>query len=88
MNKLMKIKNFIPVYFRAMKNKNTPVIAKLMGIFAIAYAVLPADMIPDVVPFLGILDDAIVLPFLIYLASKMIPDEILDKEEAAVAIEE
>ncbi len=84
----MKIKNFIPVYFRAMKNKNTPVIAKLMGIFAIAYAVLPADMIPDVVPFLGILDDAIVLPFLIYLASKMIPDEILDKEEAAVAIEE
>ena len=87
MNKLMKIKNFIPVYFRAMKNKNTPVIAKLMGIFAIAYAVLPADMMPDFVPFLGILDDAIVLPFLIYLASKMIPDEILDKEEA-VAIEE
>lgn len=84
MNKLMKIKNFIPMYFRAIKNKNTPVAAKLMGIFAIVYAILPADMIPDVVPFLGILDDAIVLPFLIYLASKMIPDEVLNKEEAVV----
>lgn len=84
MNKLMKIKNFIPMYFRAMKNKNTPVMAKLMGIFAIVYAILPADMIPDVIPFLGILDDAIVLPFLIYLASKMIPDEVMDKEKAVV----
>lgn len=84
MNKLIKIKNFIPIYFKAMKNKNTPVMAKLMGIFAIAYAILPTDMIPDVVPFLGILDDAIVLPFLIYLASKMIPDEVMDKEEAAI----
>ena len=80
----MKIKKFIPIYFKAIKNKNTPVMAKLMGIFAIAYAILPADIIPDVVPFLGILDDAIVLPFLIYLASKMIPDEVMDKEKPAI----
>lgn len=84
MNKLIKIKNFIPIYFKAMKNKNTPVMAKLMGIFAIAYAILPTDMIPDVVPFLGILDDAVVLPFLIYLASKMIPEEVIDKEKPVI----
>jgi len=81
MNKLMKIKNFIPTYFNAMKNKNTPISAKLLGIFAIVYAIAPADFIPDVIPFMGILDDAVVLPFLIYLTTKLIPDDIMDKKE-------
>lgn len=81
MNKLIKIKNFIPTYLKAMKNKNTPLAAKLLGIFAIVYALAPSDMIPDIIPFLGILDDAIVLPFLIYLTSKMIPEDVYEEKE-------
>ena len=42
---------------------------------------MPADLIKDMIPFLGILDDAIVLPFLIYITSKMIPDSVMDKEK-------
>ncbi|MBS6106304.1 DUF1232 domain-containing protein [Anaerococcus sp.] len=42
---------------------------------------MPADLINDMIPFLGILDDAIVLPFLIYITSKMIPDSVMDKEK-------
>ena len=42
---------------------------------------MPADLIIDMIPFLGILDDAIVLPFLIYITSKMIPDSVMDKEK-------
>ena len=80
-NKFSKITNFIPVYFRAMKDKNTPKLAKLLGLGAILYAVMPADLINDMIPFLGILDDAIVLPFLIYITSKMIPDSVMDKEK-------
>lgn len=76
MNKLIKIKNFIPRYLRAMKDKDTPLLAKILGLFAIAYAITPSDMIPDFIPFLGILDDAVVLPFLIYLTSKMIPEKV------------
>ncbi|MCI7238557.1 MAG: DUF1232 domain-containing protein [Anaerococcus sp.] len=72
MNKLLKIKNFIPNYIKAMRDKDTPVLAKILGILTIIYAIVPTDMIPDIIPFLGILDDAIVLPFLIYLSSKMI----------------
>lgn len=47
-----------------------------MGLGAILYAVMPADLINDMIPFLGILDDAIVLPFLIFITSKMIPDSV------------
>ena len=42
---------------------------------------MPADLIKDMIPFLGILDDVIVLPFLIYVTSKMIPDSVMDKEK-------
>ena len=42
---------------------------------------MPADLINDMIPFLGILDDAIVLAFLIYITSKMIPDSVMDKEK-------
>ncbi|MBS4889694.1 MAG: DUF1232 domain-containing protein [Anaerococcus vaginalis] len=80
-NKFLKIKNFIPVYFKAMRNKETPKLAKFLGLGAIAYAIIPADIINDVIPAIGILDDAIVLPFLIYVTSKMIPDSIMQKEK-------
>ncbi|MDY3006442.1 YkvA family protein [Anaerococcus porci] len=78
-NNFSKISTFIPVYFRAMRDKNTPKLAKFLGLFAIAYAIMPADLIADTIPFLGILDDAIVLPFLIYVTSKMIPDSIMNR---------
>lgn len=81
LNKFSKIKNFIPVYFRAMKDKNTPKLAKILGLGAILYAVMPADFVNDMIPFLGILDDAIVLPFLIYVTSKMIPGYVMEKEK-------
>lgn len=80
-NKFTKIKNFIPVYFKAMRNKETPKLAKILGLGAILYAVMPADFVNDMIPFLGILDDAIVLPFLIYITSKMIPDYVMEKEK-------
>ena len=42
---------------------------------------MPADLINDMISFLGILDDAIVLPFLVYITSKMIPYSVMDKEK-------
>lgn len=80
-NKFSNIIKFLPIYFRAMRDKNTPKLAKILGLLAIFYAIMPADMINDMIPFLGILDDAIVLPFLIYLTSKMIPKSVMEKEK-------
>lgn len=80
-NKFSNIMKFLPIYFMAMRDKNTPKLAKILGLLAIFYAIIPADMINDMIPFLGILDDAIVLPFLIYLTSKMIPKSVMEKEK-------
>lgn len=44
---------------------------------AIGYLLLPFDLIPDFIPVIGHLDDVIIVPGLIYLALKMIPNEII-----------
>ena len=44
---------------------------------AIGYLLLPFDLIPDFIPVIGQLDDLLIVPGLIYLALKMIPDEVM-----------
>lgn len=82
MNKLNRIRTAIPTFFRALKSKDTPKGAKVAVILAILYAILPADVINDLLPFLGWFDDAIVMAVLFTMANKMIPEYV--KEENKV----
>jgi uncharacterized membrane protein YkvA (DUF1232 family) len=43
----------------------------------VGYAFSPIDLIPDVVPVLGYLDDLILIPLGVALAIKMIPPHVL-----------
>lgn len=42
-------------------------LAKLVAVLVLAYALSPIDLIPDFIPLLGYLDDLILLP-LVWLA--------------------
>lgn len=77
-NSVKKIKSDIPALFFALKEKETPVVAKLMAGITVAYALSPIDLIPDFIPILGYLDDFILLPLLIALTVKLIPKAILE----------
>jgi len=57
----------------------TPWYAKAMGGFVVAYALSPIDLIPDFIPVLGYLDDVILLPILIWLTVRMLPQEVLEE---------
>lgn len=70
-----KIKKEIPAVFLALKDKDTPILAKILAGITVAYALSPIDFIPDFIPILGYLDDVILLPFLITLTIKFIPKE-------------
>ena len=62
--------------YLAVRDPRTPFHAKLFGLLVAAYALSPIDLIPDFIPVLGLLDDAILIPIGIWLFEKMIaPDQ-------------
>lgn len=74
-----KLKIDIPAVFIALKKKETPFLAKLLAGITVGYALSPIDLIPDFIPVLGYLDDLIILPVLISLTIKLIPQEVMDQ---------
>ena len=52
------------------KHPRTPCYAKALGLFVVAYALSPIDLIPDFIPVLAYVDDVILLPVLIWLTVK------------------
>jgi uncharacterized membrane protein YkvA (DUF1232 family) len=63
----------------------TPWYAKAWALIVLAYAFSPIDLIPDFIPVLGYLDDAILLPLGILLALKLIPPEVMDAARLTAA---
>lgn len=75
----------IPALFLALGARETPFFAKLFAFLAVAYALSPVDLIPDFIPFLGYLDDLLILPGLVALAVRFIPKETFERYRAEAA---
>lgn len=73
-----KLKTDIPALFLALKDRRTPATAKVFAAFTVVYALSPIDLIPDFIPVLGYLDDAILLPLLVALTLKLIPGDVFE----------
>ena len=74
-----KLKEEIPAVFLSLKDRETPLIAKILAGITIGYALSPIDLIPDFIPVLGYLDDIILLPAFIALTVKFIPPAVFEK---------
>lgn len=79
--KARKLKKEIPAIFIALKDKDTPVTAKIFAALTVAYALSPIDLIPDFIPVLGYLDDIVILPILAAVTIKLIPKDIWEKSK-------
>lgn len=69
----------------ALSENLVPWYVKLLIIFTVGYALSPIDLIPDFIPVLGLLDDLLIIPLLIYIILKLVPPEVMDycRKEAA-----
>lgn len=74
-----KLKTDIPALFLALKNSDTPILAKIFAGITVVYALSPLDLVPDFIPVLGYLDDVILLPMLAALTIKFIPSKVLER---------
>lgn len=74
-----QLKTDIPAVFLALKRRDTPIAAKICAALTIAYALSPIDLIPDFIPILGYLDDLLILPAMVWLTVKFIPNDIFQQ---------
>lgn len=84
------LKREIGTLYYAAKHKDTPLIAKVITVIVVGYALSPIDLIPDFIPILGYLDDIILLPLGIAFAIKLIPSEVIEesREKAVLLFEQ
>ncbi|MDO8827691.1 YkvA family protein [Methylophaga sp.] len=66
----------------ASKDPMLPKQVKWLIVGVVAYALSPIDLIPDFIPIIGYLDELLILPLGIYIAVKLIPDELWSKSLA------
>ena len=76
-----KLKQDIPTVFLCLKDADTPFAAKLLAALTVGYALSPIDLIPDFIPVLGYLDDLILLPTMVALTIRCIPQGIWQKTQ-------
>ena len=75
----------VAVYLAA-RDRRVPWYAKALGIAVAGYALSPIDLIPDFIPVFGYLDDAIIVPLGLVLATRLIPPDVLAEHRAAAAL--
>lgn len=55
---------------------------RLFGLAIAAYALSPIDLIPDFIPVLGLLDEALLIPAALWLFLKLVPAHIYARNKA------
>ena len=68
-----------------LRDPRAPRAAKLVTVLAVLYVVSPIDYIPDTIPVLGWIDDGLIAYFLLQLAFKFLPSELLASLQARVS---
>lgn len=80
--RIRRIPAALGVLWTALWDRRTPLLPRLLALLAGAYLVWPLDIVPDVIPLAGWLDEMVVLPVLLGLARRSIPPEVLARAEA------
>jgi uncharacterized membrane protein YkvA (DUF1232 family) len=74
---LMLIPNFLKLLFRLFKDSRVPLAEKALLIGVIAYVLSPLDLIPDLVPFVGQVDDLYLIALVVLRLLTRTSDSVL-----------
>ena len=66
-------------YFLILFDRQTPWYVKFILAAGLLYIIVPVDFFADTVPFFGWLDDLAITSFIVALALKFVPQEVMNK---------
>ena len=84
---LVHLPNFLKLFWRLTKDPRVSFLSKLVLVGVLAYVVLPFDLVPDFIPGLGELDDAIVLIVGLKLFLRLCPPDVVREHVKSIAAE-
>ncbi len=68
---------YLRLYWRLMKDRRVPFLSKTAVVAALAYALLPRDLLPDWIAFLGWMDDAVAVVLALTYLVRSSPPEVV-----------
>ncbi|MCC7356094.1 MAG: DUF1232 domain-containing protein [Candidatus Doudnabacteria bacterium] len=84
-NKTEALKAEAGALYFAVMDWRTPLLAKILAVGVVAYALSPVDFIPDFIPFLGWIDDFIIIGLGLRLIKHLIPQVVWEESKAKAA---
>jgi uncharacterized membrane protein YkvA (DUF1232 family) len=72
-SRLIQFRNELVLLWRAFFDPKTPLILKAAMLGIVAYVVSPVDLVPEFIPFLGIVDDLVLIPLAVEWIARRLP---------------
>jgi len=76
--KIWNVRKELVVLYHAFHDPRTPLYVKLPAIIGMFYLISPIDVIPDFIPFIGYVDDLVIVPLLLSLSIRLLPKVVLE----------
>ncbi|WP_041081663.1 YkvA family protein [Thermotoga profunda] len=77
--KIAELNSTIAALYLMRRDKRVPKRSKILISIAIGYILSPIDLIPDFIPFLGQIDDLLIVPALVGMALRSIPKKVFEE---------
>lgn len=72
--------------YLAVRNPGTPMLPKLIALLALVYLFVPVDIVPDIIPLAGWVDDILIDYLLFNTSAKLIPPDIMENCRAEAKV--
>ena len=67
------------IFYRLMlRDRRTPTSSKILLGAALGYAIWPRGLVPDFIPIIGYVDDILIVPTLVCIAIRRVPEHVVD----------
>jgi uncharacterized membrane protein YkvA (DUF1232 family) len=74
--RLLRFRTDLVLLWRGFWHPDTPILLKAAMVAVVAYLISPIDLIPDVLPLLGIVDDVALVAFAVGWIASRLPDHV------------